>query len=88
MQDQSGIIIVSLGGLILTSTIAIVGLILAQSRAIRSELRGAARERTELRTQFEDLRKHVDIQIGELRDRLGRIEGRLPFVKAGGKASK
>ena len=67
-------IIVSLGGLILTSTIAIVGLNLAQSRAIRSEMREAARERTAFRD-------HVDTQIGTLRDRLGRIEGRLDELR-------
>ena len=42
---------------ILTATLALAGLIVAQSRAIRSELREAARERSALRD-------HVDTQIG------------------------
>ena len=55
-NEQLLTIIVSVGGLILTSTIAIVGFNLAQSRAIRSELREASRERAAFRD-------HVDAQI-------------------------
>ena len=84
-NEQLLTIIISPGGLTLTSSIAIVGLNLAQSRTIRSELREAARERTALRD-------HVDTQTGNLRDRLGRIEGRLDelrefFFRSGGAAA-
>ena len=51
-NEQLLTIIVSVGGLILTSTIAIVGLNRAQFRAIRSELREAARERAALRDHW------------------------------------
>lgn len=59
---------------ILATTIGLAALILAQSRALRSELREglreASRERTELRNQ-----------IGDLRDRMGRIEGTLDVLR-------
>ena len=76
--------------------LGLAGLILAQSRAIRSELREAARERAALRdrmdNQIGDLRNHVDNQIGnlrdrmdsqngDLRDRMGRIEGSLDTLQ-------
>ncbi|MDE0120860.1 MAG: hypothetical protein OXH92_11920 [Bryobacterales bacterium] len=70
MQDQIITIIVSIGGVILTSTIAIVGLILVQTRAIRSELRDI---RLELR---EAARERA-----EIRDRLGRVEGYLDLLR-------
>ena len=70
---------------IASATIALGGLILAQSRTIRSELREAARERTDLRdrmdTQIGDLRDRMDTQIGDLRDRMGRIEGTLDVLR-------
>lgn len=74
---------------ILTATLALAGLILAQSRAIRSELREGLREASRERGA---LRNHVDVQIGnlrdrmesqnsDLRDRLGRIEGYLDLLR-------
>ena len=70
---------------IASATIALGGLILAQSRTIRSELREAARERTALRdrmdTQIGDLRDRMDTQSGDLRDRMGRIEGTLDVLR-------
>ena len=48
----------------------LAGLILAQSRAIRSELREAARERTEPRNQ-----------IGELREHMAHLEGLLEGLR-------
>ena len=88
-NEQLLTIIVSLGGLILTSTVAIVGLILAQSRALRSELREglreAARERAALRdhvdTPIGTLRDRMESQNSDLRDRLGRIEGYLDLLR-------
>ena len=77
-NEQLLTIIISLGGLILTVSLALAGLILAQSRAIRSELREglleAARERAALRDR-------MDSQIGDLRDRLGRVEGYLDVLR-------
>lgn len=74
---------------ILTATIALGGLILAQSRALRSELRDglreAARERTALRehmdAQIGNLRDRMESQNSDLRDRLGRIEGYLDLLR-------
>ena len=60
------------GDLILT--VALAGLIVAQSRSIRSELREAARERAALRDRMES-------QNSDLRDRLGRIEGYLDLLR-------
>ena len=63
---------------ILTATIALGGLIRAQSRALCSELREglpeAARERAALRDRMES-------QNSDLRDRLGRIEGYLDLLR-------
>lgn len=70
---------------ILTATVALGGLILAQSRVTRSELRDirselqsglreAARERASLRDRIES-------QNSDLRDRLGRIEGYLDLLR-------
>ena len=67
--------------LIASILIPLGSLILVQSRAIRSELREAARERTELRNQIGDLRKHVDTQIGELRERMAHLEGLLEGLR-------
>ena len=55
---------------ICSGLLILAGLILAQSRAIRSELREAARERTELRNQ-----------IGELRERMAHLEGLLEGLR-------
>ena len=74
---------------ILTATLALGGLILAQSRALRSELRDGLREAARERGA---LREHMDVQIGnlrdrmesqnsDLRDRLGRIEGYLDLLR-------
>ena len=35
----------------------------------------------ELRGEVRDLRQHVDHQIGDLRDRMGRIEGSLDILR-------
>ena len=55
---------------ICSGLLVLAGLILTQSRAIRSELREAARERTELRSQ-----------IGELRERMAHLEGLLEGLR-------
>lgn len=56
--------------IIVSIIVPLGGLILAQSRAIRSELQTAARERTELRNQ-----------IGELRERMAHLEGLLEGLR-------
>ena len=63
---------------ILTATIALGGLILAQSRALRSELREGLREATRERAA---LRDRMESQNSDLRDRLGRIEGYLDLLR-------
>ena len=71
------------------ATIALGGFILAQTRAIRSELREglceAARERAALRdhvdAQIRNLRDRMESQNCDLRDRLGRIEGYLDLLR-------
>ena len=73
-NEQLLTIIASLGGLILTSTIAIVGLILAQSRVVRSKLRDI---RNRMDDQIGNLRDRMESQNSDLRDRLGRIEAIL-----------
>ena len=69
-NEQLLTIIVPLEGLILTVSLALGGLILAQSRAVRSELRDAARERTELRDR-----------MGRLEERMARLEGTLDVLR-------
>ena len=63
-------IIISLGGLILTVTLALAGLILAQSRSLR---RGMSRMESRI--------DRVESQVGDLRDRLARIEGYLDVLR-------
>ena len=87
MQDQLTTIIIPVGGFI-----TLAGLILAHGRSIRSdlreirtELREAARERTEIRDRI----GRVEASLG---DRMGRIEGRLDelrefFFRTGGTAA-
>ena len=81
MQDQIATIIVSIGGLILTSTIAIVGLILVQSRTLRrdmGQMETRLREDTvQLRQDMRELRG----EVSDLRDRMGRIEGTLDILR-------
>ncbi len=82
--------------LIASILIPLGSLILVQSRAIRSELREAARERAALRehvdtqignlrdrmdNQIGDLRNHMDRQTGDHRVRMGRIEGSLDILR-------
>ena len=69
-NEQLLTIIISLGSLILTVSLGLAGLILFQSRSIRSELRAAARERGELQRQ-----------IGELRERMAHLEGLLEGLR-------
>ena len=63
---------------ILTATIALGGLILGQSRALRSELREGLREAARERSA---LRDRIESQKSDLRDRLGRIEGYLDLLR-------
>ncbi len=70
---------------IITAAIALAGLNLFQFRAIRSELREAARDRLELRDRI----AQIEVSLSE---RLGRIEGRLDelrefFFRSGGTAA-
>ena len=76
--------------------ISLAGLMLAGWRGIRREMRDMRQEMrqdmSELRRNVRDLRQHVDTQIGNLRDRLARIEGRLDelrefFFRSGGTAA-
>ncbi len=81
MTFEVTVIIVSLGGLFLTTT----GLILTQFRAshrdlngqladIRSNLRDAARERTEIRDRI----AQVEVTLTE---RIARIEGNVEMLR-------
>ena len=63
---------------ILIATIALGVLILARSRALRSELREGLREAARERTA---LRDRMESQNSDLRDRLGRIEGYLDLLQ-------
>ena len=63
---------------ILTATIALGGVILAQSRALRSELREGLREAA---TERAALRDRMESRNSDLRDRLGRIEGYLDWLR-------
>ena len=47
-------------------------------RTVRKELR---EEAGGLRGEMNDLRERVDYQIGDLRDRMGRIEGTLDVLR-------
>ncbi len=76
--------------------ISLAGLMLAGWRGIRREMRDMRQEMSqdmsELRGDVRDLRQHVDTQIGNLRDRIARIEGRLDelrefFFRPGGTAA-
>ena len=69
-NEQLLTIIASLGGLILTVGLALAGLIVAQSRSIRSELRVAGRERAALRDR-----------LGRLEERMARLEGTLDVLR-------
>ena len=55
------------GGLILTVALALAGLILVQARATRSEVR--------------DIRERMDVQIGELRERMAHLGGLLEGLR-------
>ena len=81
MTFEVAVIIVSLGGLFLTTT----GLILSQFRAshrdlngqladIRSDLRDAARERTEIRDRI------AQSEVS-LTDRIARVEGNVEMLR-------
>ena len=76
--------------------ISLAGLMLAGWRGIRREMRDMRQEMRQdmsgLRGDVRDLRQHVDTQIGNLRDRIARIEGRLDelrefFFRSGGTAA-
>ena len=60
-NEQLLTIIVSLDGLILTVALALAGLIMARSRSIRSELREAARERSEIRERLGRIEGDLDV---------------------------
>ena len=62
---------------ILTTTIALGGLILTQSRATRTELRDI---HDRMDSQIADLRKQMNLQIGELRERMAHLEGLLARI--------
>lgn len=81
MHDQLVTIIVSIGGLILTSTIAIVGLILVQSRAIRREMAQAESRLRDDTAQLRQDMRELRGEVGDLRDRMGRIEGTLDILR-------
>ncbi len=81
---------------ILTATIALGGLILAPARTMRRNitqmemrlregmrhLREDMRQETaQIRGEVRDLRQHVDTQVGDLRDRMGRIDGYLDLLR-------
>ncbi|MDE2926189.1 MAG: hypothetical protein OXT71_07320 [Acidobacteriota bacterium] len=66
MPDQFTTVTLPISG----GFLLLAGLILTQSRAIRSELREAAQERTELRNQ-----------IGELRERMAHLQGLLEGLR-------
>ena len=89
MTSELTIIIVSLGGLILTATVTLGGLILTQVRAnrrdfteklavIRSGLRDAARERGEIRDRIAQVEVSLTDRIAQvevsLTDRIAQVE--------------
>ena len=61
MQDLITTVVIPIGVAILGATITIIGFILTQSRAIRSELREAARERAELRDRMGRIEGTLDV---------------------------
>ncbi len=92
MTSELTIIIVLLGGLILTATVTLGGLILTQFRAnrrgfneqlalIRSDLRDAARERSEIRDRIARVEVSLTERIGQvevsLRERIAQVEASL-----------
>ena len=96
MTPELTIIIVSLGGLILTATVTMGGLILTQFRAsrrdfneqlavIRSDLRDAARERGEIRDRIAQVEVSLGDRIAQveasLGDRIARVEGTLDVLR-------
>ncbi|MXX71091.1 MAG: hypothetical protein F4Y73_04390 [Gemmatimonadetes bacterium] len=60
--------------LIASILIPLGSLILVQTRATRQDLK-------ELRGEVADLRRHVDTQIGELRERMAHLEGLLEGLR-------
>ena len=70
---------------ILTATIALGGLIVAQSRALRRDMTQRdmrlREDMKELRVEVRDLRDRMESQNSDLRDRLGRIEGYLDLLR-------
>ena len=61
-----------------TVALALAGLILAQARATRTELRDI-HERMD--SQIADLRQQMNLQIGELRERMAHLEGLLEGLR-------
>ena len=59
----------------------IVGFMLYLHRLTRHDMGRLRWEVKGLRGEFADLRQHVDQQNGDLRDRLGRIEGCLDVLR-------
>ena len=85
MQDQSLTLILSIGGTILTATLALAGLILAQARATRrdfsKQLSTIGSELRDVRSELKSGLREAARERGELRDRLGRIEGYLDALR-------
>ena len=66
---------------ILTATIALGGLIVAQGRAMRRDMTQLeTRLREDTRNLREDM-KELRGEVGDLRDRMGRIEGTLDILR-------
>lgn len=81
MQDQLVTILVAIG----SATIALAGLILVQTRALRQDMKG-------LRSEVASLRDRIGQIEASLGERVARIEGRLDelrefFFRTGGTAA-
>ena len=84
-NEQLLTIIISLGGLILTVALALAGLILVQARATRRDfskkLSTIGSELRDVRSDLKSGLREAARERGELRDRLGRIEGYLDALR-------
>ena len=84
-NEQLLTIIGSLGGLILGAAGGLVGLILGQARATRrdfsEQLSKIGSELHDVRSELQSGLREAARERGELRDRLGRIEGYLDALR-------